>query len=94
MGRQLVVLEEVVGQLGRKSRKKVYAGLEVVVVPHDVDVSAVAGETGDGHESWDEERMNVPSQRLGLALALLVQVNVSQARPGVARRGEVGIVCG
>ena len=62
MGRQLAVLEEVVGQLGRKSRKRVCADLEevVVVVHHDVDVSAIETGNEDGHGSWDEEHMSDP----------------------------------
>lgn len=50
--------------LVRKSRKKVYADLVVVVVVfhHDADVSATVVENEDGRESWDEEHMSDPSQ--------------------------------
>ena len=69
----------------RKSRKKVFANLEVVevVVQHDVHVSAAVVGKEDGRESWDEEHMSDPSQRSGLALAPLEQVNVSQTCPSV-----------
>jgi len=63
MGRQLAVLEEVVELLVHKSRRRVCVDLEVVVVVvhHDVDVSAIETGNEDGHGSWDEEHMSDPS---------------------------------
>ena len=93
MGRQLAVLEEVVGQLGRKSRKRVCADLEdLVVVLHDVDVSEAVFGNEDGCGSWDGEHMSDPSQWLWLALALMVSVDVSQTRPSVILETEVGLI--
>ena len=55
----MAVLEELVAQPGRKSRKKVYGVLEEVV--HDVDVDAIVVGSEDDRESLDEEHMIDPS---------------------------------
>ena len=80
----MAVLEGVAAQPERKTRKKVYADLEVVVVVHhDVNVGATVVGNEDGHGSWDEEHMSDPSQSLGPALELLVLVKCRRLFPSV-----------